>query len=176
MSKIKFLIKFIFALFKRFKLVILFGIFFGILIFSIINLVIPKISGSKTERIGITGRYHTDQIPVEILSLISSGLTKLNESGTPEPSLADSWESPDKGKTWIFHLKKAFWQDNIPVTSSSIVYEFTDVVIERPEEKTILFKLKDPYDVTWSPWFKKLEAKFLEAGLFTERKKRKDSS
>lgn len=145
MSNLKFFLKLSLALFKRFKAVVFIGVILGIILFFLIRIVFPIISEGKTERIAMTGRFHSEQLPQDILRLISGGLTQLNESGTPEPDLASSWESPDKGKTWIFHLKESSWQDGQPVTSSSVVYEFSDVEVEKPDDKTIIFKLKDPY-------------------------------
>ena len=51
-----------------------------------------------TEKIGITGRYSATTLPKEVLFFVGNGLTKLDESGIPEPDLALSWETPDNGK------------------------------------------------------------------------------
>jgi len=60
--------------------------------------------------------------------------------------LAESWLTPDKGKTWVFTLREdIFWQDGEKVESSDISYEFSDVTLERPDGKTIIFKLKDSF-------------------------------
>ncbi len=100
----------------------------------------------ETEKIGIAGRYHTDNLPEFILSMISDGLTKTDISGTVEPSLASSWETPDRGKTWIFYLKEdIFWQDGSPLTSDNLTYEFSDVEIDRPSDMTISFKLVNSF-------------------------------
>lgn len=160
MSKVKFTFRLIWAYFSRFKGVLLLGIIIGILAFGLIGLLSPFLKFGKTERIGVLGRYSTDELPSSVLSLLGEGLTKLNENGTPEPLLAESWETPDKGKTWIFHLKKdVFWHDETPLTSSTIVYEFSDVEQERPDDQTIVFKLKDPYtpfpSVVSKPTFRK---------------------
>ncbi len=85
-------------------------------------------------------------LPVSILNLIGNGLTKLDANGTVEPDLASSWETPDKGKTWTFILKdNLFWQDEKKVLSQGIAYQFSDVTIDRPDDKTITFKLQNPY-------------------------------
>lgn len=132
----------------------------GIAFFFLIRFIAPLLFSGKLEKIGITGNFHTDNLPTSILGLIGDGLTKVDESGNVEPVLANSWESPDKGKTWIFHLKDGlFWQDGKKVTSKSIVYEFSDVDIERPNDSTLIFKLQNPFSpfpyVVSRPTFKK---------------------
>jgi peptide/nickel transport system substrate-binding protein len=87
-------------------------------------------------------------------------LTALNETNV-EPSLAEGWETPDSGKTWIFKLKdNIFWQDGSPVNASDLIYDFTDVTAERPDEKTLIFTLSkgiySPFpSVLAKPVFKK---------------------
>ena len=156
----RYLIRLIFAFIKRFKVLILSGILIGVLIFLIFGYIAPKIIGNKTEKIGITGRYHTDNIPSNIQHMIGQGLTFVNNNSEVEPSLAEKWETPDKGQTWIFHIKdNIFWQDKTPVTSSDINYNFSDVSIEKPDDKTIIFKLNDRFapfpSVVSQPVFKK---------------------
>ncbi len=146
MKTIRYLIRFIFAFISRFKGLIFLGALFGIIIFLASRILFPLITGRDTKIIGIAGRYHTDNLPKYILDQISTGLTSTDESGAIIPALASSWESPDKGKTWVFTLNDdAFWQDGKKVDSESIIYEFTDVQIERPDEKTIIFKLQEPF-------------------------------
>ena len=92
--------------------------------------------------------------------MIGGGLTKLDANGIVLPNLAESWETTDKGQTWIFHLKQdSVWQDGKKVTASSIVYNFSDAQIERPDENTIIFKLQSPFapfpSVVAQPTFKK---------------------
>lgn len=134
------------AFINRFKVILLIGIFLGVGVFFLVGFVASVAFGRSTERIGVSGRFHTDSLPPFILNMVSDGLTKLNEAGTPEPNLASSWETPDKGKTWIFHLREGrLWQDSKPLGSSTIVYEYSDVNIERPDEATIVFKLENPF-------------------------------
>jgi len=146
MISLRYFYRLVIAFIKRFKGIILVGIISGILIFILLNIFSDIFLKNKTEKIGITGRYHTDNLPHFILSEISDGLTKIEEDGTIVPNLASSWESPDSGKTWIFTIAPDnLWQNNEPVTSESIIYEFSDVVVEKPDTKTIIFKLKDPF-------------------------------
>lgn len=136
------------------------GIVSGAIVFFSAGLVSAKIFSRKIEKIGVTGRYNTDTMPDYILGEISGGLTKINESKYPEPSIASSWQTPDKGKTWIFTIAEdAIWQDGKKVVSEDISYNFSNVEVERIDEKTISFSLKDPFvafpSVVSKPIFKK---------------------
>lgn len=145
-TRLRYILRLTVAFISRFKVLIGLGILFGILIFFIVRFILPLMFGFSTERIGITGRFNTSSLPNQILRMIGQGLTKLNKDGSVEPDLAQSWETPDKGKTWIFHLKKdQFWQDGKKVTSAGINYEFSDVTVTRPDDLTVEFKLQNPY-------------------------------
>jgi peptide/nickel transport system substrate-binding protein len=157
---LRYIFHFIQAFIVRFRAIIIIGIFLGIAIFLILNSLVLPLLFHKTERIGITGRFQTDTLPTSILALISDGLVKLDESGKPLPSLASSWEAKDSGKTWVFSIADGkTWQDGKPVTSNTIVYNFSDAKIERPDEKTIIFKLQNPFspfpDIVSLPTFRK---------------------
>jgi len=133
------------AYISRFKAIILISILLGITIFFLANIILPKIL-FKTQKIGLVGRYHPNELPVYILSKIGAGLTRIDASGIPIPDLANSWETNDKGKTWTFHIKDNLtWHDGTPLLSTDINYEFSDVEIVTPDSKTIEFKLKDTY-------------------------------
>lgn len=94
----------------------------------------------------MTGRYTLSTLPIPILDMIGNGLTKLDANGNVEPDLASSWDTPDKGKTWTFTLKdNLYWQDGKKIVSSGIDYQFSDVTVERPNDKSITFKLQNPY-------------------------------
>lgn len=144
----------------RFKGVITLGIVFGILIFLAVRYAYPLLAGKSVTRIGVTGRYRIENLPPFITTLVGEGLTSVNEAGDVVPSLAASWESPDKGKTWVFKLKDGLtWQDGTPLNANNVRYEFTDVTIEKTDEKTIVFKLENPFSpfpsVVSRPTFKK---------------------
>ena len=160
MLSLRYFIRLLNAFLARFKAVLLIGIFLGALLFLVLRFIGPHLWSTSVEKMGLTGRYHTDNLPNFILESVGDGLTKVNETGIVEPNLAKSWETPDKGKTWVFHLEdNIFWQDGKEVTSETINYQFSDVTIERPDSKTIIFKLQDPFSpfpvVVSRPVFKK---------------------
>jgi peptide/nickel transport system substrate-binding protein len=160
MLKIRYILRLTRAFISRFKGLIFVGIFFGILSFFFFRFVGPSFLGKKVERIGITGRFRVDNLPQNILELIGDGLTYVGKDGIVEPNLAASWETADKGKTWTFHLKEGLtWQDGKRLTSQTINYQFSDVEVEKPDQKTIIFKLKESFTpfptVVSKPIFKK---------------------
>ncbi len=160
MLTLRYLIRLIAAFLGRFKGLLFLSFALGILSFIILRILGPTLFSQSTEKIGITGRYRADNLPDSIISKVGDGLTKVDESGVVEPSLASSWETPDKGKTWFFYLRDdIYWQDGKQVTSDTIKYDFSDVEIETPDEKTIVFKLQNAFSpfptVVSKPTFKK---------------------
>lgn len=110
--------------------------------------------------IGMVGSYSIETLPLEVLGKVSGGLTKVERDGEVSPSIASSWSIRDNGKTYVFNLRRdVYFADNTRLTSYLINYNFIDVAVERPDEDTIIFKLKDSYSpflITVSkPIFKK---------------------
>lgn len=159
MLNLRYIFRLVGAFVSRFKVLIMIGVVFGIILFFAFRFLVPLISVGQTIRIGKTGRYTATNLPLDILSKIGHGLTTIDENGSVVPDLATSWETTDKGKTWIFTLKdNVVWQDQKPVKSTDIKYQFSDVTIETPNEKTIVFKLQNVYSafpsVVSKPLFK----------------------
>jgi ABC-type transport system substrate-binding protein len=139
---------------------IIIGVALGVLFFVALSFLLPILSGRGTQIIGVTGRYTVSTLPHQILNRISDGLTKLDTDGSVTTGLATSWETPDKGKTWIFKLNpEIVWQDGKKITSNTLNYQFSDVTTENPDAETIVFKLQNPYSafpsVVSKPAFKK---------------------
>ena len=144
--KLRYYTRLFWAFISRFKVILLLGVVIGFAAFFLAQLLGNTTLTKSSEKIGIVGRYQTDNLPSEILELISDGLTTHNLYGDVEPNLAESWETPDKGKTWIFKLKDdLYWQDGEKVLSSDLSYNFSDVEIEYLNDSTIAFKLQDPF-------------------------------
>lgn len=147
------------AFLKRFKGIIFLGFVIGIIFFLFLTFFLPSMTSDK-QKIGLVGRYTVDNLPEEISTKISNGLTKTDESGNVVPSLAKSWETIDGGKTWIFNLdENAKWQDGKAITSDQINYEFSDATIEKTDPKTIKFNLDNQFSafpiILTKPIFKK---------------------
>jgi len=109
--------------------------------------VLIKIGGKlflPTYKIGLVGRYRVEELPQDILHEIGDGLTILDRSYEPKNALADSWETLDNGKTWVFKIKEnATWQDGSSVKSQDINYEFEGLQTDRPDDSTLIFKLPE---------------------------------
>jgi peptide/nickel transport system substrate-binding protein len=146
MLKARYFFRLIYAFLKKFKGLIIIGAFFGVGLFFLVTLISNKYLQKHSEVIGISGRYHPENLPNQILSLIGDSLTKINSNGMVEPNLAKNWETSDKGKTWLFTLNDAIvWQNGKVLTSSDISYNFSDLSAENIDEKSIKFTLKEPY-------------------------------
>jgi peptide/nickel transport system substrate-binding protein len=142
----RYYLKLTWAFFRRFRGTLMISSLLGIAVFFIFRFIFQNYLSTQIIRIGVNGRYNPNELPSSITEMVSDGLTEIGTDGTVKPDLASSWETPDKGKTWIFHLEDNIkWQDDALVTSDTINYEFSDVEVERPDQSTIVFKLKDPY-------------------------------
>jgi peptide/nickel transport system substrate-binding protein len=145
MPNFRYTTRLIIAFVSRFKAILIGSAVFGVLLFLVLRFLTPVLFANKTDKIGIIGRYNTTNLPYPILNLVGEGLTKLDESGIPQPSLAEKWSSPD-GKVWTFTLAEGkTWQDGSPVVASSISYTFEDVKVDRPNERTLVFTLEAPF-------------------------------
>jgi peptide/nickel transport system substrate-binding protein len=146
MRKFRYIFRLSLAFLSKYKGIIFLAVIVGIISFFIIYFISILFFSKEYEVIGISGRYHTEELPLEILALIGDGLTIVKNDGTVEPSLALSWETPDKGKTWLFNIKDdIYWHNNEKVTAYNISYNFSDVEIKIESDKTISFSLKEPF-------------------------------
>lgn len=109
---------------------------------------IIKAMTSETKVIGLTGTYELNELPDTVLSKISNGLVVINNKGQIVPSLAESWESLEKGQEFRFHIKKDLpWNDGKPFTAKDIRYDFKDVETRVIGDYLIIFKLKRPLPI-----------------------------
>lgn len=161
MRSIRFTIRFLTAFISRFKWIIALSLFVGITLFFAIRFLQPLIQENKNDRIGIVGRYsNTVSLPNEILEMVSMGLTKVNDKDEVEPAIANSWSTPDSGKTWIFKLKNnIYWQDGKLLTADSLNYDFSDAQFKVVNKSTVSFTLQNPFSpfpvIVSKPIFKK---------------------
>ena len=128
---------------------------------------VPMDGGSIAEGIIGTPRFinpilafsDADQ---DLVTLIYSGLMRKNSDGSLTPDLAEKYEVSKNGLTYTFTLKdKIYFHDEKPVTADDIIFtvnKIKDPVIKSPkkgnwdgisiekiDEKTIKFTLKQPY-------------------------------
>src|SRR3989344_9654231 len=97
----------------------------------------------EKETVGMVGSYTINTLPQMVLNNISSGLTKVSEDGAINPGLASSWKIDISGKIYTFTLKKnIYFANGDKFTSKSINYGFSDVNVTKPDDYTIVFRLK----------------------------------
>lgn len=119
-------------------------IFFALLRLS--RVLVNVIPIEKKTTIGVVGAYSLDTLPSEIVSQVSIGLTTIEDDGTIKPGAATGWNIEDNGKTYVFTLpSNVKYSDGRNLTSENVTYEFSDVKIEKPDERTVIFRLNDSY-------------------------------
>lgn len=135
------------AFLKKHYLIIIIGVVVGFLLSSLLStfhLSMPKIQ--KKTMIGVVGNYDISTLPQFIQKKLSRGLTKFEENRDVVGDLADEIKIEDNGKKYTYVLKDNIrWQDNKPFTSKDINYNFKDVTVETPNNKTIVYILKDSF-------------------------------
>ena len=105
-------------------------------------------------------RVGNDNVSGRMFDLIYSGLVKPTPNFDYAPDVAETWETPDD-KTIIFHLNpNARFHDGRPVKASDVKWTFESMLdpnfqtskksgyasvdhIESPDERTVIFKLKE---------------------------------
>ncbi len=65
----------------------------------------------------------SSQADRDLVSLVFSGLTRLDEYGQPIPDLAERWEVSGDGLTYTFHLRdNVTWHDGEPFTAEDVAF------------------------------------------------------
>lgn len=98
----------------------------------------------------------------EVATKIFDGLLEYDSKLEPIPSLAESWEISEDGKTVQFNLRKGvLWHDGKPFTSADVAFSLLKVVkefhprglsnlgpvtaVKTPDELTAILELEHPY-------------------------------
>ena len=125
-------------------------------IFSFLSTFVPQ----KTFIEGVVGQpininpleVSGSEIDRDIESLVFSGLTKYNKESEIVPSLAERWEISEDGKQYTFFLRKDIsFHDGQNLTADDVIYtasksrELKNLAIDRMDEYTVRFNLKDPF-------------------------------
>lgn len=159
MLSVRYIIRLIQAFILRFKAIIVTSVGVGIIFFITLNFLLPGIT-STSYKIGEVGKYTITNLPDEITNKISRGLTKIEIDGNVVPDIAESWETSDNGKTWIFKIKNdLIWQDDKKLKLDDLNYEFSDATTEVISNNEIKFSLQSNYSafpvIVSKPIFKK---------------------
>ena len=95
------------------------------------QLVLHSLSDPKTFNYALKSEFPN------IFPFTFEGLTFVNDStGKIEPALAESWESFDNNKRFIFTLRQDLkWSDGVPLTADDVIFTYEDIVFN-PEIAT----------------------------------------
>ncbi|MEU1167874.1 ABC transporter substrate-binding protein, partial [Streptomyces sp. NPDC005921] len=80
--------------------------------------------------------YGQDAIDLSRLGVVE-GLTRLDANGTAVPALAESWSSEQGGKSWVFTLRDAKFQDGTDVTAKAVAAALTQAAAAEPAPAAI---------------------------------------
>jgi peptide/nickel transport system substrate-binding protein len=162
LKRTRFSVRLLKAFLRKHLILISAFIIVGVIVFfsfPLLNKVFPK-HGYQT--VGIIGKYTIEDLPSEIIKLIGDGLTNITQEGQIEPSLAESWEINNEGKQYIFSIKdNLFWHDGRKIISKNIDYNFSDVATTYPDNKHLVFDLKEPF----APFLTTVSRPVFEKGL-----------
>lgn len=133
------------------------GVVVGLLLF-----ITPYVTAQKSEDIyieGVVGTYTLKRLPPEVLGYISKGLVEIDPYGRPKPLIAESVEQSEEGKVFTVKLKQDIkWHNGSELVSQDLAYNLQEVIVERPDDHTLVFRLKEPFapfpTLLTSPLFK----------------------
>ncbi len=135
------------GLISKYRILIILCVVIG----ALISLTTPKLlslipNKPEDQNIGLIGQFSPQNLPIEVTSLVSQGLTQNSPDGTPQAAIAKSWEASDDSKVFRFTLNSGLkWHDNTPLTAADVSFAFKDVEIHPISDDVIEFRLKDSY-------------------------------
>lgn len=134
------------AFVEKYRKQLFFGIAVGVLIVWVFPRLMVLIPQQKhTIFIGRVGLFSWVDLPLDIQERVSAGLTSLDSSGQPIPTLVDRWSVEDDGRVFRFLIKQDLqWQDGKPFRAEDVQYNFADVQIVKTENE-VVFRLEDAY-------------------------------
>lgn len=127
---------------------------------------VPDYGGSLTEGVLGSPRFINPLLAVsdidkDLSALIYSGLTKIDEKGNLVPDLAESYSVSEDGLSYIFVLKEAYFHDGVKITTDDVIFtiekaqdpllkspretNWAGVKVDKIDEKTLSFNLRQPY-------------------------------
>lgn len=97
-------------------------------------------------RLGFVGTYQEHDLPQEVTKLVSEGLVTTDESGRSKPHLVSGWDTNNDATEFRFKLKDNLqWTDGSTIKSSDLEFPIPNAQISHPDDKSVQFKLKEPY-------------------------------
>lgn len=138
---------FIMFFYKRYKIKILFIVFFvsviGVLIFK--TNITSGIYSKPTIIEGVVGTYTIDSLPVVVTSLLSEPLVKLDKSGSPSAGVATTWSSNKEATVWEFKIKKANWIDDSKILVKDLDVSLPEAKVKVKSDTVLGFELNDSF-------------------------------
>lgn len=138
------------AYFKRWYKAILTSVVFGGIIFFVSffvfnNYFLPVVQ-KKVQRIGYVGAYTITNLPSEILSDASYGLTLSEKNGAIKGGASYKWEIKNNGREYYFHIRHGqYFHDGEELTANNLPFAFKDVKKKIIDKYTIELILGNPY-------------------------------
>ncbi len=154
---------------------ILFAAFF--LFLTAVALPVPSacagdsfVTASSAEPSNLIPFLATDSASHDAAERIFNGLVRYNPQLELEGDLAESWETLDGGRTFVFHLRKDVrWHDGRPFTSADVAFTFAKLTdpdlptpygsdfkrvskLETPDAFTVRVHYDEPYSPALSSW------------------------
>lgn len=141
----------------------------GYLAYSTTTVIVPDTGGTYVE--GLAGRpsyinpilCQYNQVDNDLVSLIFTGLTDMNERGEIVPALARDWDVSDDGLVYTFYLRRdVLFHDGEPFTADDVLFTaraiqdedyqgstelaelWRTVAIEKINDYTVSFTLQAP--------------------------------
>lgn len=134
------------AFIKKYLLGIFIGIFIGVILFLEIPKIIKYLPIKHSLSIGRIGVVTLKQLPLDIQTKISRGLTKMDKNGSVSLDIAQTVSISEDGKTYAFTLKPdVFWSNGERVKSTDIDLNLPDVTTGYPTDESIVFTLQEPF-------------------------------
>jgi len=132
---------------KKHQRLILVATGLGFFLFLFTKNLIPFLPRPKSHlKIGLVGQYNLQTLPLNVSQQISRGLTQINSRGDITPDLAETWEILEQETLYRFYLKPGLqWSDGSLIKAKDISYNIPDVEVSYPDDKTIEFRLKEPF-------------------------------
>ena len=114
--------------------VVLIVVLLGYVAYTTTTVVVPDVGGTYVE--GLAGRpsyinpilCQYNQVDRDLVSLIFSSLTDIDERGEIVPALARDWDVSDDGLVYTFYLRRDVrWHDGEPFTADDVLFTFAAI-------------------------------------------------
>ncbi len=131
---------------------------------SFTTVVVPDHGGTYIEGLVGAPQYinpilcQYNQVDSDLVALIFSGLTRLNEKNEIVPDLAQDYQVSEDGTVYTFRLRSdVFWHDGQPLTAEDVVFTiqaiqdpgfkgapyladlWRDVAVEKADDRTVRY-------------------------------------